>query len=83
MTVQVGKYHLFKRRLETGTFWYYWFYDEAGKRIQRACGYRSKNKRDAVAFLERLLQSDLLKEKRKDELRKKTFSKFAENFFSS
>ncbi|WP_461256774.1 hypothetical protein [Treponema sp. R80B11-R83G3] len=80
MAVKVGKYHLFQRRLENGTFWYYWYYDETGKQVQKACGYGCESKRDATAFLENLLQSDLLNEKRKDEL-KKNFFQFAENFF--
>jgi integrase len=81
MAVKVGKYHLFKRQLDTGTFWYYWFYDDAKKQVQKACGHGCENKRDAAAFLEDLLRADLLEEKRKDELRKKTFSQFAENMF--
>jgi hypothetical protein len=36
MAVKVGKYHLFQRRQDTGTFWYYWFEDEDGKRVQWA-----------------------------------------------
>ncbi|WP_461256765.1 hypothetical protein [Treponema sp. R80B11-R83G3] len=70
MAVKFGKYHLFQRRLEYGTFWYYWYYDETGKQVQKACGYGCESKRDAAAFLENLLQSDLLNEKRKDELKK-------------
>jgi hypothetical protein len=30
MAVKIGKYHLFQRRQDTGTFWYYWFADEDG-----------------------------------------------------
>ncbi|MDR0301460.1 MAG: tyrosine-type recombinase/integrase [Treponema sp.] len=81
MAVKVGKYHLFQRRLETGTFWYYWFYDETGNRLQRACGFGCEDKRAAAAFLEDLLRADLLEEKRKDELRKKTLSQFADKMF--
>jgi integrase len=81
MAVKIGKYHLFQRRQDTGTFWYYWFEDEDGKRVQRACGHGCGNKRDATAFLEELLRADLLEEKRKAELRKKTFSIFAQGMF--
>jgi len=81
MTVQVSKYHLFKRRLETGTFWYYWFYDEAGKRIQRACGYRCKNKRDAVAFLENLLKQELSGIKQKTALQNTLLGDYAKDMF--
>jgi integrase len=81
MAVKVGKYHLFQRRQDTGSFWYYWFFDEAGNRTQRSCGRGCGSKRDATAFLEELLRADLLEEKRKDELRKKTFSQFAEKMF--
>jgi integrase len=81
MAVKVGKYHLFQRRQDTGAFWYYWVYDETGKQVQHACGHGCESKRDAVAFLEDLLKSDLLDEKRKSELRKKTFSLFAEKMF--
>jgi integrase len=81
MAVKVGKYHLFQRRQDTGTFWYYWFEDEDGKRVQRACGHGCESKRDATAFLEELLRADLLEEKRKTELRKKTFSVFADGMF--
>jgi len=68
MAVKVGKYHLYQRRQETGTYWYYWFYDEEEKRVQYACGHGCEDKREAVAFLEDLLRADLLEEKRKEEL---------------
>jgi hypothetical protein len=77
MAVKVGKYHLFQRRQDTGTFWYYWFEDEDGKRVQRACGHGCESKRDATLFLEELFRADMLEEKRKMELRKKTFFVFA------
>jgi hypothetical protein len=67
MAVKVGKYHLFKRRQDTGTFWYYWFIDEEGNRVQKSCGHGCEDKREATAFLEELLRADLLEEKRKDE----------------
>jgi hypothetical protein len=78
MAVKVDKYHLFRRRQDTGTFWYYWFEDEGGKRVQRACGHSCESKRDATLFLEELFRVDLLEEKRRTELRKKTFSVFAD-----
>ncbi len=78
MAVKVGKYHLSQRRQNTGSFWYYWFNDEAENRIQKACGHGCESKRDAVLFLEDLFRADLLEEKRKEELRKKRFSLFAE-----
>jgi integrase len=81
MAVKVGKYHLFQKRLNTGTFWYYWFYDEAKRQIQRSCGHGCENKRDAVAFLEDLLRADLLKEKQQEELRRTSFSLFAKDMF--
>ena len=81
MAVKVGKYHLFQRRQDTGTFWYYWFYDEAKRQVQKACGHGCESKRDAVAFLEDLLRADLLEEKRKEELRKTNFSLFAKDMF--
>jgi integrase len=81
MAVKVGKYHLFQRHQDTGTFWYYWFEDEDGKRVQRACGHGCESKRDATLFLEELFRADLLDEKRKAELRKKTFSVFANGMF--
>ena len=81
MAVKVGKYHLFRRRLDTGTFWYCWYADEDGKRIQRACGRGCERKRDATAYIEELLKADLMEEKRKSELRRKTFSVFADGMF--
>jgi len=81
MAVKVGKYHLFQRRQETGTYWYYWFYDEEEKRVQYACGHRCEDKRDAVAFLEDLLRADLLEEKRKEEFQNTNFSLFAKDMF--
>ena len=81
MAVKVGKYRLFQRRQDTGTFWYYWYENEEGKRVQRACGHGCESKRDATAFLEELLRADLLEEKRKAELRRKTFLLFAEKMF--
>ncbi|MDR2898370.1 MAG: hypothetical protein LBU99_06090, partial [Spirochaetaceae bacterium] len=80
MAVSIGKYHLFQRRLMTGSFWYYWYEDE-GKRVQKACGYSCENKREAVTFLEELFRQDLLEEKRKAELRRKTLSDFAGKMF--
>jgi integrase len=81
MAVKVGKYHLFQRRQDTGTFWYCWYEDDEGKRIQRACGHGCECKRDATLFIEELLRADLLEEKHRAELRKKTFSLFAEKMF--
>jgi hypothetical protein len=78
MAVKVGRYHLFQRQQNTGTFWYYWFYDEEGKQVQKACGHGCEGKRDAAAILEDLLQTDLLKEKRKNELSRFSFYQFAE-----
>jgi integrase len=81
MAVKIGKYHLFQRRQDTGTFWYYWYYDEAKRQVQHAYGHGCESKRDAVAFLEDLLRADLLEKKRKDELRKTNFSLFAKDMF--
>jgi hypothetical protein len=81
MAVKVGKYHLYQRQLNTGTFWYYWFYDEEKKQVQKACGFGCEDKRDAVAFLEDLLRADLLEEKRKEKLQGISFSQFAKDMF--
>jgi hypothetical protein len=81
MAVKVGKYHLFQRRQDTGTFWYFWYYDEEGNRVQKACGHGCEDKRDATAFLEELLRADLLEEKRKETLHRITLSLFAEKMF--
>jgi len=81
MAVKVGKYHLFQRRQDTGTFWYYWFPDETGKRIQRSCGHGCESKREAVAFLENLLRADLLKDKQKEELKQISLYNFAKDMF--
>ena len=81
MAVKVGKYRLFQRRQDTGTFWYYWFYNEAGKRVQFSCGHGCESKREAKAFLEELARADLLKDNKKEELRQITFSHFAKDMF--
>jgi hypothetical protein len=54
MATTVGKYHLFERNRRGRTCFYYW-YENRGTRIQKACGHGCDNKRSAVAFLEQLL----------------------------
>jgi hypothetical protein len=44
MAVKVGKYHFFQRRQDTGTFWYYRFYDEANRQVQHAYGHGEMSK---------------------------------------
>ena len=81
MAVKIGKYHLFQKRQSTGTFWYFWFFNEEGIRVQKACGHGCEDKRDAVAFLEDLLRADLLKEKHKEELQNQILSNYAGKMF--
>ncbi|HKL87324.1 MAG TPA: site-specific integrase [Treponemataceae bacterium] len=80
MSVCVGRFHLFQRKQTTGTFYYYWF-EENGKRVQRACGHGCSNKREAVAFLEELLKEELTETKKINDLSKTTFLTYAKDMF--
>ncbi|MDR0656090.1 MAG: site-specific integrase [Treponema sp.] len=81
MVITVGKYHIFERERRGRTVYYYWF-EEAGKRIQKACGYKCENKRSAVAFLEQLLKDDLTNAKQKAALSSITIKDFAKDMFT-
>ncbi len=58
MSVTVGKYHLFQRKISTGTFYYYW-YEHQGKRVHKSCGSKCESKREAVAYLEHIVKEEL------------------------
>jgi integrase len=81
MAVTVGKYHLFERERRGRTIYYYW-YEDQGKRIQKACGYKCENKRMAVAYLEQLLKADLTEARRKSALNSMTVRDFAKDMFT-
>jgi hypothetical protein len=49
MAITVGKYHLFERERRGSSFFYYW-YEEQGRRIQKACGHGCDDKQAAVAL---------------------------------
>jgi hypothetical protein len=68
MAITVGKYHLMERNRRGKTVYYYW-YNDRGKQIQKACGYKCDDKRSAVAFLEQLLKDDLTEAKRRSALK--------------
>ena len=75
MAITVGKYHLFERSRRGKTVFYYWF-DESGKRVQKACGFKCQSKREAVTFLEELLKADLTETKRRTALMSVTLKDF-------
>jgi integrase len=81
MGVTVGKYHLFKRSREHSNLYYYW-YQDGGKRIIKACGRKCTDKREATAFLEALLRQDLARIKRKTALQSTTIGDFARDMFT-
>jgi integrase len=81
MAITVGKYHLFERERRGSSFFYYW-YEDQGKRIQKACGHGCDDKREAVAWLERLLKADLTEAKRKTALSSITIKDFAKDMFT-
>jgi integrase len=80
MAITVGKYHLFERERRGRSYFYYW-YEEQGKRIQKACGHGCDDKRSAVIYLEQLLKTDLSEAKRKAALASITIKDFAKNMF--
>jgi integrase len=81
MAISVGKYHLFERERRGCSYFYYW-YEEGGKRIQKACGHGCDDKRAAVAWLEQLLKADLTEAKRKTALSAITIKDFAKDMFT-
>lgn len=80
MGVTVGKYHLFKRSRENGVFYYYWF-QEGNRQITKSCGRACTDKREAVAFLESLLQRELTEIKRISALKSTTIGDYAKDMF--
>ncbi len=80
MAVMVGRYHLFQRKLSTGTFYYYW-YEQDGKRIQKACGNKCDSKRVAVAYLEQILKEELAETKKQNELIRMSLGEYAKDMF--
>jgi hypothetical protein len=81
MVITVGKYHLFEWERRGQTYFYYW-YEEQGKRIQKACGHGCDDKRSAVAYLEQLLKADLTETRRKTALTSITIKDFAKDMFT-
>ncbi|MDR2500794.1 MAG: hypothetical protein LBD37_06930 [Treponema sp.] len=81
MAITVGKYHLFERERRGSTYFYYW-YEDQGKRIQKACGHGCDDKRSAVAWLEDLLDANLAGAKRKTALSSLTIKDFAKDMFT-
>jgi len=80
MPVSVGKYHLFERN-RYGRYYFYYWYDANGRRIQKACGHGCDSKREAVAYLDELLKLDLSETKRKSALSSITIKDFAKDMF--
>ncbi len=80
MGVTVGKYHLFKRCRKNGDFYYYWF-QEGNQQIIKSCGRACTSKREAVAFLEALLQRELTEIKRMSTLKSLTIGDYAKDMF--
>jgi hypothetical protein len=80
MAISVGKYHLFERERRGRLFFYYW-YKNQGKQIQKACGHGCDDKRSAVVYLEQLLKADLTEAKRKTTLASITIKDFAKDMF--
>jgi integrase len=81
VAITVGKYHLFERERRGKVVYYYW-YEDKGKRIQKACGYKCENKRQAVTFLEELLKADLTETRRQSSLSSITIKDFAKDMFT-
>jgi hypothetical protein len=80
MAITVGKYHLFERERRGRSYFYYW-YEDQGKRIQKACGHGCNDKRSAVAYLEQVLKADLTETKRKSALTSILIKDFAKDMF--
>jgi len=81
MSVTVGKYHLFKKSRQGNTYYYYWF-QQGNERVFKACGRACTEKREAVAFLEQLLKTELTEAKRKSSLSSITIKDFAKDMFT-
>jgi integrase len=81
MGITVGKYHLFRRNRNYGNLYYYW-YQDGGKRVIKACGRKCTEKREAVAYLEALLKQELTETKRKSALGSITINDFAKDMFT-
>jgi hypothetical protein len=80
MAITVGKYHLFERERRGRSYFYFW-YEDKGKRIQKACGHGCGDKRSAVAYLELLLKADLTEAKHKTALASITIKDFSKDMF--
>jgi hypothetical protein len=81
MGVAIGKSHLFRKRREGKTFYYYW-YQQGDKRVFKSCDRACTQKREAVAYLEKLLKADLTEEKQKSVLASMTVKDFAKDALS-
>lgn len=80
MSVTVGKYHLYQRETPAGKYFYYW-YEENGRRITKACGRCCDSKRQAVQYLENLLKNELEGKKQATAIKEQTFETFAKDMF--
>ena len=80
MSITVGKYHLFKKTRQGKSFYYYW-YQQGSERVHKACGRACTDKREAVAFLEKLLKNELTESKRKSALGSMSINDFAKDMF--
>jgi integrase len=81
MAITVGKYHLFERERRGRLYFYYW-YENQGKRIQKACGHGCNDKRSAVAYLEQLLKTDLTETKKKSVIISINIKDFSKDMFT-
>ena len=80
MSITVGRYHLFERT-QTGTTYFYYWYEHQGKRVQKACGNKCNSKQTAVTYLEQLLKDDLIETKRQATQASITLSEYAKDMF--
>lgn len=78
------KYHLYQRSItkngKTTKVWYYWYYDANGKQVRKSCGENGKQctvKKQAEAFLERLIQKEDMLSKSS----RITFNEFCKGFY--
>lgn len=78
MSVTVDRYHLFQRKISTGT--YYW-YENQGKRVMKACGSKCETKREAVTYLEHIVKEELTEKKRQNNLMNITLGEYAKDMF--
>ena len=79
MGATVGRYHLFRRRRPSGTFYY--FGTSRTMRESSNPAVACENKRDAVAYLGDLLANEHEERKKKAALREATFGEFARDMF--